>query len=220
MPHDRAADPAGIDPSDAGGPTDTPVVFVVDDQYFARSCARQILEEAGWLVEDFASCEAFLAAYTPDRQACLVLDVHFPGMGGIEMLGILYDTVALPTVIISGSSSIPEAVTTMKAGAIDFIQKPIDPARLIDAVGHALDLSRMAHVGAERRHRAADRLAGLTARQRQIMALILAGKANKNIAHALGISQRTVENHRAAIMHKTRAASLPALASLAIAATR
>lgn len=197
-----------------------PVVFVVDDDYFSRTSLRLMLEDDGLTVEDFADCEAFLAAYDPCPDSCLVLDVHFPGMGGLELLGRLQDVaLRLPTVIISGSSDISEAVQSMKSGAADFIEKPIAPETLIRAVRKALEQSRRMISVSHLKEVAVDHLADLTPRQIQIMNLVLAGHPSKNIAADLGISQRTVENHRASIMHKTGATSLPALARLVIAAS-
>ena len=125
----------------------------------------------------------------------------------------------LPTIIISGSSDISEAVQSMKSGATDFIEKPIAPETLLCAVRKALEQSRRMNAVSHLKEVAVDHLANLTPRQNEIMNLVLAGQPSKNIAADLGISQRTVENHRASIMHKTGATSLPALARLVIAAS-
>jgi two-component system CheB/CheR fusion protein len=206
-----------VDPIGCGA---GPAVFVVDDDYFSRSGARLTLEGAGLSVLDFPDCETFLANYEPRIESCLVLDVHFPGMGGLELLGRLQAVApGLKTVVISGSSDISEAVQSMKSGATDFIEKPIPPEALLGAVRGALEQSRRMNAVSHLKEVAVDHLADLTPRQRQIMDLVLAGHPSKNIAADLGISQRTVENHRASIMHKTRATSLPALARLVIAAS-
>jgi len=177
-----------------------------------------ILEDAGFAVEEFSGCEAFVERYKPREDSCLVLDVHFPGMGGLELLRRLNQAAApLPTVVVSGRSDIPQAVQSMKAGASDFIEKPIDPDALLLSVEVALAQAKQINAACGRKEAAADHLAHLTPRQSQIMTLVLAGHPSKNIAADLGISQRTVENHRASIMHKTGAASLPALARLAVA---
>jgi two-component system CheB/CheR fusion protein len=197
-----------------------PVVFVVDDDHFSRSSLRMMLEDAGLAVKEFCDCETFLADYSPRTEACLVLDVHFPGMGGIELLTRLNAiSTSLPTIIISGSSKVPEIVQSMKVGAADFIEKPIPHEILVTGVRKALEQSRRLNSACYLKEVALDHLADLTPRQRQIMHLVLAGHPSKNIAADLGISQRTVENHRASIMHKTGAKSLPALARLAIAAS-
>jgi two-component system CheB/CheR fusion protein len=141
-------------------------------------------------------------------------------MGGIELLTRLNAiSTALPTVVVSGSSNVPEIVQSMKVGAADFIEKPIRHDLLVNSVRSALEQSRRLNAAGHLKAIARDHLADLTPRQRQIMHLVLAGHPSKNIAADLGISQRTVENHRASIMHKTGARSLPALARLAIAAS-
>ncbi len=206
--------------SDQVQPSIGPAVFVVDDDYFSRSGVRIALEDAGLTVLDFMDCETFLADYKPRPESCLVLDVHFPGMGGLELLVRLQAAaMRLPTIIISGSSDISEAVQSMKSGATDFIEKPIAPETLLCAVRKALEQSRRMNAVSHLKEVAVDHLANLTPRQNEIMNLVLAGQPSKNIAADLGISQRTVENHRASIMHKTGATSLPALARLVIAAS-
>jgi len=192
-------------------------VYVVDDDYFSRCAVRTILEADDWRVEDFISCEAFLTVFTPDVEACLVLDVHFPGMGGLQLLQRLKTlSRSIPVVVISGSSGVSEAVQSIKTGAHDFLEKPVASDRLLASVGEAVRQSRDANAVARMHQAALDRIAGLTPRQRDIMRLVLAGHPSKNIAADLGISRRTVENHRASIMHKTGARSLPALAKLAL----
>jgi two-component system CheB/CheR fusion protein len=202
------------------GREDRPTAFVVDDDCFSRDVARMILEDAGLTVHDFADCETFLAVYKPCPDSCLVLDVHFPGMGGLELLHNFQNLAfRLPTVVISGDSDISEAVQSMKSGAADFIEKPIVAEALVSAVRSALEQSRRKNSLSHLKVVAGDHLADLTPRQREIMTLVLDGHPSKNIAADLGISQRTVENHRASIMHKTGATSLPALARLAVAAS-
>jgi two-component system CheB/CheR fusion protein len=197
-----------------------PVVFIVDDEYFSRLTLRSMIEDEGWAVEEFSDCETFLAVYRQRPEACLVLDVHFPGMGGIDLLRRMGEAaMRLPAVVVSGSSDIPEAVQSMKIGAIDFIEKPVDRETLLGGLRTALAEARRMNAARALEEDATGHLAHLTPRQNQIMTLVLAGHPSKNIAADLGISQRTVENHRAAIMCKTGARSLPALARLAIAAS-
>jgi two-component system, chemotaxis family, CheB/CheR fusion protein len=202
--------------AEAGGAT---VVYVIDDDRHVREGIRNALEDDGRTVEDFATGEAFLEAYRPGREACLLIDAQLPGMSGLELLRRLHDAGDwLPAIMITGNSDVPMAVQAMKAGASDFIEKPIGPGELLASVGRALDQARDSGKLSAWREAAASRIAGLTSRQRQIMEMVLAGQASKNIAADLKISQRTVENHRAAIMEKTGATSLPALARLALAA--
>ena len=176
-----------------------PVIFVVDDDSHIRDGIRSVLEEDGRTVEDYATCEAFLEAYRPGREGCLLIDAYLPGMSGLELLQQLHDTDhRLPAIMITGNSDVPMAVQAMKAGALDFIEKPIGRDELLASVERALEQSRDATKLSAWREDAANHIASLTPRQRQIMELVLAGHPNKNIAADLGISQRTVENHRAA----------------------
>ncbi len=165
------------------------------------------------------SGEAFLAAYRPGSGDCLLIDAYLPGMDGIALLKKLRDAGhRLPAIIITGNSDVAMVVRAMKAGAADFIEKPVGADELLGSIRRALDLSQDAGKVVAWQAAAAAHLAALTPRQRQIMQLVLAGHPSKNIAADLAISQRTVENHRASIMKKTGAASLPALARLALAA--
>ncbi len=201
------------------GSHEPPIIFVVDDDSHIREGIRGVLEQDGRIVEDYAACEDFLEAYRPGREACLVIDAYLPGMDGIELLRRLGDAGhRLPAIMITGNSDVPMAVQAMKAGASDFIEKPISRDELIASVERALEQSRDSSKLSAWREDAANHVAGLTPRQHQIMALVLAGHPSKNIAADLGISQRTVENHRATIMKKTGSKSVPALARLALAA--
>jgi two-component system CheB/CheR fusion protein len=197
----------------------SPIIFVVDDDSHIREGLREVLEENGRMVEDFATCEAFLASYQPGREACLILDAYLPGMDGIELVRRLNAAGhKLPIIMITGNSDVPMAIQAMKAGAIDFIEKPIHRKELLASIERALEQSRDSSKASAWRDDAASHLASLTPRQRQIMEMVLAGHPSKNIAADLGISQRTVENHRASIMKKSGSRSLPALARLAIVA--
>lgn len=197
-----------------------PIVFVVDDDDQVRAALRSVLEEEGHPVATYASCEGFLAAYQPGAGACLLVDATLPGMTGIDLLRHLNEQGHhLPAIMITGNSDVPMAVEAMKAGAVDFIEKPVSGHELLASVSRAVEQSRDESKRAAWRASAARHVAGLTPRQHQIMDLVLAGHPSKNIAADLGISQRTVENHRASIMQKTGSKSLPALARLALAAT-
>jgi two-component system CheB/CheR fusion protein len=196
-----------------------PIIFVVDDDAHVRESLRQLLEDDGRIVEDFATCRAFLDAYRPGREACLLIDAYLPDMDGLQLLEHLREVGhQLPSIMITGNSDVPMAVHAMKAGASNFIEKPVGRAELLEGVNLALEESRDSNKIIEWRAAAARHVASLTARQRQIMTMVLAGHPSKNIAADLKISQRTVENHRASIMKKTGAKSLPALARLALAA--
>ena len=198
-----------------GGPT----IFVIDDDSAVREALRDLLRGAGWTVEIYASSEAFLDAYRPGGDGCLLVDARMPGMGGLALLQRLQsEGMRLPAIMITGQGDVPMAVEAMRAGAADFIEKPIRRDELFASIEHALEQVRDSARLAVRREAAAAHLAGLTLRQRQIMELVLAGHPSKNIAADLGISQRTVENHRAAVMKKTGSRSLSALIRLALAA--
>ncbi|WP_297835831.1 response regulator, partial [Pseudomonas sp.] len=202
------------------GPPTTSVIYVVDNDRVMRDTVRHILRAEGYQVCDFATCEAFLLAYSPQECACLLLDAQLPGMNGIDMLrGLRQQGDQVPIIITSGSSDIAIAVEAMKAGAWDFIEKPCNRNEMLDSINRALGRSQQNHRILAGRQGAIDYIATLTARQRQIMDMVLAGHPSKNIAVDLGISQRTVENHRASIMTRTHSRSIPALARLALAAS-
>jgi two-component system CheB/CheR fusion protein len=212
----QARAPRHAEVSGRGG---APVIFVVDDDDGIRGAIRAVLEDDDRVVEDYDTCEAFLAAFRPGREACLVIDAYLPGMNGLTLLRRLHDAGhRLPAIMITGNSDVAIAVQAMKAGASDFIEKPISRGELLGCVDRALEQSRDSGKLTAWRENAATHMAGLTPRQRQVMEMVLAGQPSKNIAADLGISQRTVENHRASIMAKTGTKSLPALARLALAA--
>ncbi len=196
----------------------TSTVYVVDDDAMVREATRELLQENGYGVEVFADGETFLRA---DRsEGCLLVDARMPGMTGLELIARLKaNDRTLPTIMITGGGDVATAVQAMKAGALDFIEKPIGHADLLASIERALNRNGDATKLSQARENALMHVASLTARQRQIMDLVLAGHPSKNIAADLGISQRTVDNHRAAIMRKTGSKSLPALIRLGIAAT-
>lgn len=204
-------------PAETADAAEPPVIFVVDDDHHVREMIRHVLEDAGRVVEDYADAEAFLSAYTGRREACLLVDAYLPGMNGLELLQRLRDAGHhLPAIVITGSSDVAMAVKAMQAGALDFIEKPVTRDKLLGGIGQALEQSRDSALLQAGQDAAACHIASLTVRQRQVMDLILPGHPNKNIAADLGISRRTVENHRALIMTKTGSASIPALARLAM----
>jgi two-component system CheB/CheR fusion protein len=214
-PADHRVPPA----AQAIGAEAAPVIFVVDDDPRIRESIRRVLEAAGRVVEDFSTGEDFLDAHVERGDSCLLVDASLPGMNGIDLLTRLRAAGhTLPAIMITGASDVGVAVRAMKAGASDFLEKQFSHDDLLASIDRALDQARDSTKLAAWRDDAAARLAGLTGRQREIMARVLAGEPSKNIAADLGISQRTVENHRAAIMRKTGCASLPALARLALAA--
>jgi len=194
-----------------------PLIHVVDDDPEIRAAIREVVEAHGLAVADYDSAEAFLATYIPGGQGCLLLDAHMPGMSGLQLLATLRARQdAMPVILITGSGDIALAVSAMRAGASDFLEKPVGRIEILSCVDQALGQSRDAHQIDATRAEAAARAATLTPRQREVLRRVLAGEPSKNIAADLDISQRTVENHRSEIMHKMKVRSIPALVKLAI----
>jgi two-component system CheB/CheR fusion protein len=197
------------------------VVYVIDDDEGVRTSIRSVLEEDGRVVESFKDAETFLAEYAPGREACLLIDAYLPGIGGLELLDQLRRAGdKLPAILMTGSSDVAMAIHALKAEASDFLEKPVSRSALLASIDRALGQSHALRAIHDRHEAAAHHLVGLSVRQHQIMDLVLAGHPSKNIAADLGISQRTVENHRAAIMHRTGAKSLPELARLVFIAAQ
>jgi len=191
-------------------------VFVVDDDPAVRDSLTLLLEEENLAVTSFASGEEFLANCAPATRACAIVDIRMPGMDGMQLQAELSRRgVSLPVIFLTGHGDIPLSVRAVKAGAVDFLTKPVTAAALLESVHAALDESARLQSHAEEVQTAADRMASLTERERQVMALAVEGLHNKEIARHLGISHRTVEIHKARIMHKTGAATLLDLARIA-----
>jgi RNA polymerase sigma factor (sigma-70 family) len=204
-------------PREAPGPVGT--VFVVDDDPAMRDALGWLLRSAGHTVEAFPSAEAFLAADDPERPGCLVLDVRMPGMDGLALQAALNARGASrPAVILTGHADVALAVQAVKAGAVDFLEKPFDDAVLLARVAEALAADDRLRVAQAEREAVRDRLAALTPREQEVLELIVAGHANKEIAAVLGVSPRTVEVHRARVMEKTGAQSVAELVRLVLAA--
>ncbi|MFZ1109053.1 MAG: chemotaxis protein CheB [Rhodomicrobium sp.] len=196
-----------------------PTVFIVDDDPEVRTIMRDMVERRGYRAEIFADGASFLKAYTPGRSGCLLADARMPGLGGLDLIKHVTEMQpSLPVIMITAYGDIAMAVTAMKAGAFDFLQKPVRPNELLDCIKEALNHSGGRPEQSADRKDAAAKIASLTSRQREILDMVLAGSPSKNIAHDLQISQRTVDNHRAAIMHKVGAKSLSALIRIALAA--
>ena len=200
-----------------GGPL--PTVFVVDDDRTLREALRELLQEHGHTTEAYASGEAFLAADRTDREGCLVVDAVMPGMGGIALLERLkVENHELPAIMITGHGDVTMAIRAMKAGAADFLEKPVRPDELLASIERALERAQDSLKHSTWRKTASERIARLTPRERDVMDLVVQGRPNKIIADDLGISQRTVENHRAAVMKRTGVRSVPDLIRLVMAA--
>lgn len=195
-----------------------PTIFIADDDAAVRDSLRVLLESAGYRVRCFASGSDFLAAAPASEDGCLIIDVRMPGIGGLEVQDRLrVEGVALPVIVITGYGDVPLAVRAMRAGAVDFVEKPFTEEEILAAVDRALELGRQKHKAGAEAAEAEARLSQLSAREHQVMHLLISGKQNKLIAYELGISPRTVEIHRARIMQKTQARSLSELVRWAIA---
>lgn len=210
---------AGLPPPIPAKAVKRTTIFIIDDDSHIRQSLRTVIEDRGLAVQDYGSAEAFLDAYKPGQKGCLLIDAYLPGMNGFELLKHMKEADnALPSIMITGYSDVPMAIRAMKAGALDFIEKPVASAALLDSVKRALMLTEDANVLSDWHENAETLLSMLTKRERQILDMVLAGQPSKNIAADLNISQRTVENHRASIMKKTDTKSLPALARLSFIA--
>lgn len=192
-------------------------VFIVDDDDAVRSSLRLLLKSVGLPAVAYASATDFLTAWHPDQAGCLVLDVRMPGMSGIELQHELNRRGAIiPVIFISGHGDIPMAVEAIQHGAFDFLQKPFRDQELIDRVQRALATDAENRGDLAKRDAIRDRFESLTPREREVLALVTQGKANKVMAGDLGVSQRTVEIHRARVMEKMGAGSLAQLVRMVL----
>jgi two-component system, LuxR family, response regulator FixJ len=194
-------------------------VFVVDDDQAMRTSLKWLIESTGMSVQTYESADVFLASYYPGRAGCLLLDVRMPGMSGLELQTYLArEGYRLPVILITGHGDVSMAVKAMKAGAIDFIEKPFHDEDLLRSIRRALEDDQRQRAGQAARADIAARLAELTPREHEVMAMVTDGKSNKDIAAALGVSAKTVEAHRARVMEKMRADSLAELVRMALIA--
>lgn len=192
-------------------------VFLVDDDDAVRDSVSLLMRSAGLRTREFDSASAFLDGYDRDQPGCLLLDVRMPGMSGLELQKELNKrNHTLPIVFISAHGDIPMAVEAVRRGAVDFIQKPFDDEELVSTVKHALAASEQRFAEETERLDICRRTASLTAREREVMSQVVKGKANKVIASDLGVSQRTVEIHRARVMEKMQASSLAQLVRMVL----
>jgi two-component system response regulator FixJ len=198
-------------------PTSEPTVFVVDDEEDIRDALRMLLASVKLKVETFGSAHEFLVAYDPARAGCMILDVRMPGMSGPELQEQLRaNNITIPIIIITGHGDVPTAVRTMKAGAIDVLEKPFSDDLLLERVYQALERDAATRSEQAERDKVAKRVARLTPREREVMGAIVQGKLNKVIAADLGLSTRTVEIHRARIMQKMGARSVSTLTRMVL----
>jgi len=195
----------------------SPIVFVVDDDDAVRGSLRLLLKSVGLAAQPYGSAQEFLQHYTPEQPGCLVLDVRMPGMSGLELQQQLNVRGAvLPVIFITGHGDVPMAVEAMQHGAFDFLQKPFRDQDLIDRIQRALEKDRGYRQELRKREQIRERRDSLTPREQEVLELVTSGKANKVMAADLGVSQRTVEIHRARVMEKMGAASLAQLVRMVI----
>lgn len=191
-------------------------IFIVDDDTAVRDSLQSLLETHGFTVKTFSTAWDLLKALDTEQPGCFLLDVRMPGMNGLELQKeLVARRVLAPTIIMTGHGDVSTAVEAMKAGAMDFIEKPGSPGAIVNSVRLALEAASKSQTADELTVKAREAMAGLTSREREILEHLIHGAANKVVARALGISPRTVENHRAHIMLKTGTQNVADLVRLA-----
>ncbi|MFY9645165.1 MAG: response regulator transcription factor [Terriglobales bacterium] len=192
-----------------------PIVFVIDDDASVRRAIKRLIESIGLQVEMFGSTQEFLLRKLPDAPSCLVLDVRLPGISGLDFQGQLIQTgLLIPIIFISGHGDIPMTVRAMKAGAVEFLPKPFRDQDLLDAIQLGLEKDRSRRRLEAEQTILRDRFALLTSREREIVAMVVTGMLNKQIAAKIGITENTVKVHRSRAMDKMQAQSLPELVQM------
>ena len=198
-----------------------PVVFLVDDDAAVRNALKRGLAVEGFNVREFPSADAFLAAHDPAEPGCLVADVSMPGMSGLELQSVLSARgCARPIVFVTAKGSIPMSVQAMRAGAVTFLPKPVRLAELVAAIREALERDRQRREDQAIQSDVETRLMALTAREREVLELIVVGKLNKQIAAALGAAEKTIKVHRGRVMAKLQVRSVAELVTLTSRAVR
>ncbi len=200
---------------------EAPLVHVVDDDASVRDSLSLLLESAGFAVRAYDSAPAFLRAASDRQTGCVLTDVQMPELNGLELQRRMSEFgIRLPVIVMTGHGDVPIAVEALKDGALDFLEKPFEEEHLLQAVKEAIAVSQREHDEAAAVADIATRLATLTPREREVLDHLIAGKPNKTIAYDLGSSPRTVEVHRARVMEKMAARSLPELVRMTLALER
>ncbi len=191
------------------------IVFIVDDDPLIRDSLTQLVKSVGLEAISFTSASEFLEADLPDRPGCLVLDIRMPGISGLDLQDKLCKRdISLPVIFITGHGTVPLSVKAMKAGAVDFLQKPFESQELLDAVNHAIEENCKNRSVLAEHKRIVERFRSLTPRERQVLHLVASGLLNKQIASELGLSENTVKTHRQRMMRKMEVDSLAELMRL------
>lgn len=194
-----------------------PTVYIVDDSPEMLRTITGFLRTAGLNVEAYSSAEEFLAAWHPESEGCLILDIQMPGMTGIELQELLQNReISLPVIIVTGCAVVKDAVRSMKLGSFDFIEKPYEPLLLLRRIQDALKCDQERRARSTERKLCRERFAKLTNRERQVLSYVISGKPSKTIASTMNLSVSTVDNHRANILKKLNASTSADLARIAL----
>ncbi len=203
--------------SNVDRPSLTPTVYVVDDEPSVGDLLRRAIARMGYVPAVFLTAKDFLAAFDPARPGCLILDVHLPDMSGLQLLDVLNERRApVPVVFMSGRAQFAMAVHAFKAGSLDFLEKPFTIQAMEAAIQRAIDTDHKNRELAGKKTDALRKIDSLTPRERQVMELVVSGRSNKRIADELGLSQKTIEVHRANVMTKMEAPSLADLVRMVV----
>ena len=193
----------------------TPIVFVVDDDVSVRGSLELLIESAGWQPATFGSAREFLSCRRIVAPSCLVLDVHLPDLSGLDLQALIAGRTDMPIIFISGYGDVPTTVRAMRAGAVEFLTKPLDDDVLLQAIRSAIDRSCAELARAAQMLALQDSYSSLSRREQEVMALVVSGRLNKQVGGALGISEITVKAHRGRMMRKMKAGTLPDLVRMA-----